>query len=173
MLRVWLASAAASEATNISSSPMPKITGLPLRATTIDFGLLGVEHREAVGARHEAQRRAHAVLERVAGHGGDQVREHFGIGLRLEHDALRFQPRAQLGRVLDDAVVDDRVAVRGVAVRVRVAIARLAVRRPARVRDAGAAAQLLRQLALELADLALALVHAQLAAARDASPAES
>ena len=67
MLRVWLASAAASEATNISSSPSPRITGLPLRATTIDFGLLGVEHGEAIGARHEAQRRAHSVLERSAG----------------------------------------------------------------------------------------------------------
>ena len=91
MLRVWLASAAASDATNISSSPRPRITGLPLRATTMRLRLLCVEHGETVRARDEPQRGAHALLERVAGHRGDEMGEHFGVGLRLEHDALRFQ----------------------------------------------------------------------------------
>ena len=73
------------------------------------------------------------------------MREHLGIGLRLEHDALSFQACPQLRCVLDDAVVHDRVTVRGVAVRMRIAVARFAVRGPARMCDTGAAAQLLRQ----------------------------
>ena len=81
-------------------------------------------------------------------------------------DAAGLQLRAQLRGVLDDAVVNDREAVCAVAVRMRVAIARLAVRRPARVRDARRALQLLGQLPLQLAHLALALVHAELVVAR-------
>ncbi len=53
--------------------------------------LLCVEHGKTVGARHEPQCSAHALLERVAGHRGDEMGENFGIRLRLEHDALRFQ----------------------------------------------------------------------------------
>ena len=119
------------------------------------FGALRVEHREAVGAGHEAQRCAHRVFELVRGHRGDQMREHFGVGLGLERDAAGLQLRAQLRGVLDDAVVNDGEAVGAVAVRMSVAIARLAVRRPARVRDAGRALQLRRQLPLQLAHLAL------------------
>ena len=49
--------------------------------------------------------------------------------------------RAQLGGVLDDAVVDDGDAAGRVDVRMGVAVARLAVGRPARVGDAGRAGE--------------------------------
>ena len=67
----------------------------------------------------------------------DQVRDDFGIGVRIENIALGAQPRAQDFVVLDDAVVHDGEAARNV--RMRVALAGNAVRRPARVRDTGCA----------------------------------
>ena len=69
----------------------------------------------------------------------DQLRHRFGVGLGGEFLARRLQLRAQLGVVLDDAVVHDGDA-RG-AVRMRVALGRRAVRRPAGVADAGGAGQ--------------------------------
>ena len=74
-----------------------------------------------------------------AGLARDQVRDHFGIGLRAELAPFRQQHVAQRLEILDDAVVYDRNAVGGV--RVGVHLRRGAMRRPTGVADARAAFQ--------------------------------
>jgi hypothetical protein len=74
----------------------------------------------------------------------DQVGDHFGVGLALEHVAERGQFGAQFVVVFDDAVVDQRDARlfrRRREVRVGVVRGRRAVRGPAGVGDAGEALQ--------------------------------
>ena len=70
----------------------------------------------------------------VAELGGDEMREHLGVGLAREDVAALAQHLLQLEVVLDDAVVHHRHAVIGV--RVRVLVGGPAVRRPAGVADA-------------------------------------
>src|SRR6185437_2099164 len=65
----------------------------------------------------------------------DQMRERLGVGLGAEMMALALEPRAQRGRVLDDAVVDQRDLAGTVAVRVGILRVGRSMRRPARVRD--------------------------------------
>ena len=97
--------------TNISLSPMPSTTGLPLRATTSDVGPLGIHDGKAIGADHQPQHRAHDGLQRRAVvHQRDQMGEHLGVGVGAEDRAARGELRAQRGGVLDDAVVHDGVA---------------------------------------------------------------
>ncbi len=119
-------------------------------------GLIAAHDRDRVSAM-KALRRADdrtqqsgAFVHRLM----DQVRDDFGIGVRIEAVAMRLELFAKRGVVLDDAVVDDRDAVVG-DVRMRVDRVRHAVRRPARVRDAGEAfdRRLLVKL-LEIANLA-------------------
>ncbi len=82
--------------------------------------------------------RSHAALEVQV----DQLGHRLGVRLGLEHLAFAFELRAQVGVVLDDAVMDHRHPCR--PVRVRVAERGGTVRRPARVADAGVAIQRLR-----------------------------
>ncbi len=77
----WPISAAASEATNISRSPTPTTTGPPLRAATMRLGPRRVDHRQAIGALHQPQRRAHAPRPACSRAARDQVRQHLGVGL--------------------------------------------------------------------------------------------
>ena len=72
-----------------------------------------------------------------------------GVGLRRELMTLRLQLSAQLGEVLDDAVVHDVDLALAVGVRVRVDVRRLAMGGPASVPDAEMAG---RHPCLELGD---------------------
>ncbi len=86
--------------------------------------------------------------------GGEQVHHGLGVGVGLEAGACGFQLGAQLGEILDDAVMHDRDALGHV--RMGVALARLAMGRPAGVADAGPALQrLLGEQAFQVAQLAL------------------
>src|SRR5262245_12409724 len=96
--------------------------------------------------------------------------EYLAVGLRAEDVPRSLEPRAQLGGVLDDAVVDDGESAGAVRMRMGVHVARLAVRRPARVSDPDAAVQALREVALELGDLASRLVQLEPAARHDRDP---
>ena len=70
---------------------------------------------------------------------GDEMGDHLGVGLGRELDAAALQLGAQLGEILDDAVVDDRHAVGRVGMGVD--LVRPAVGRPAGVADADRARQ--------------------------------
>ena len=69
---------------------------------------------------------------------GDQLRDHLGVGVAAEDDALGDQLPFQGGVVLDDAVVNHGDQAVAGQVRVGVAIVGGAVRCPARVADAHA-----------------------------------
>ncbi len=85
---------------------------------------------------------------------GDQMRDHFGVGLAAKLGAVLDEPFAQFAEVLDNAVMGDRDAVGGV--RMGVALGRFAVRRPAGVTDADIAGErLLRQALFQRCELAL------------------
>ena len=77
-------------------------------------------------------RQVHALAQIV----GDQVCEHFSVGLGAEAHATREVWRAQGLEVLDDAVVHDGDAAVRVQMRVRVLVGCATVGRPARVPDA-------------------------------------
>ena len=103
-------------------------------------GRIATHHRDRVGAVQALGRVDDGVQQigAVVHRAQDHVRDDLGVGVRLEAIALAFQLLAQLGVVLDDAVMHHRDAVVG-DVRMRVLRVRNAVRRPARVRDAGEA----------------------------------
>jgi hypothetical protein len=69
------------------------------------------------------------------------VGQHLGVGVGGEGHPVGGQAPAQLGGVLDDAVVDHRHVARRVDVGVGVGVGRLAVGRPAGVADAGGGGQ--------------------------------
>ena len=93
---------------------------------------------------------------------GDEMRDHFGVGLGRELGALGLQLFAQLAEILDDAVVHDREPVGGM--RMRVVLGRPAVGRPAGVADAdGARQRLAGEPRFEIAQLALGAPARQLA----------
>ena len=77
----------------------------------------------------------------------DEVGEHLGIGVAREAVTAALELLAQLGEVLDDAVMDDGDAAVAARVRVRVGHGGAAVRRPARVADAA------RRVAVEVLEL--------------------
>jgi len=82
-------------------------SGLPLRATTILFGVARGDHRDAVGALHLEQRRRDRILE---GRGAvlegviDQMDDGLGVGLGAELVAQLGELGLQRARVLDDPV---------------------------------------------------------------------
>ena len=83
------------------------------------------------------------------------MREDLRVGLAGEAVAAGLELRAELGEVLDDAVVDHRDAAVAAGVGMRVGRRGAAVRRPARVADAaGAGVVAVRELGLEARDLA-------------------
>ena len=124
---------------------------------------LGVQH-VAVGFRQDRNRvgALEIVAERTdrirgAGAAGHRPRDEPGndlaVGLAEETAALPLQAPTEVAVVLDDAVMDDGHAVGHV--RMRIDFARRSVRRPARMRDADAAGELLGvHAALELRHLA-------------------
>ena len=87
-------------------------------------GLLRTDHGDGIRAGHAAQRQPHGLFEIVLCLAEviafDQVRQHLGIGLAVEGMPLRFKFDAQLGVVLDDAVMHHRQHAGAVGVRVRV-----------------------------------------------------
>ena len=95
--------------------------------------------RQAVRALDARQCRDDAFRQRGARGVLDQVRERFGVRLRLETMPGPLQANAQHVGVLDDAVVDERERTRAIGVGMGVAIGRCSVRGPARVPDAAAA----------------------------------
>ena len=124
----------------------------------------GEDDGEREGALEARERVADGLLRREALVQliGDDVHDRLGVGVALEHAALRGQLRLELAEILDDAVVHDRDLA--VHVRVRVALRRAAVRRPARVADAGVPLErLLEEPALEVAQLALGAAALQVA----------
>jgi len=84
--------------------------------------------------------------------GRDQLRDHLGVGLGPEGDAVAAELLAERRCVLDDPVVDDGHTPALVRVRVCVAVRWRPVCRPASVPDADGARQWL-SVADELAEL--------------------
>ncbi len=149
MRSVTPASAIASDARNVSPSPIPEHQRRAQPRADDAMRLVAAEHRDRVRAV-QLERRTLDRLEQVAVVVEvDQVRDHLGVGLARERVAARLELRAQRLVVLDDAVVHERDAPGPRAARVRAGAVRevrmrvvdggRAVRRPARVRDAGAA----------------------------------
>ena len=101
--------------------------------------LVGEHHGQRVGAFQPGKRRPRRIHRRLALTEMEvhQLRHRLGVGFGFEHLAGRFQLGAQLGVVLDDAVMHDADERR--AVRVRVALRRRAMGGPAGMTDAGAA----------------------------------
>ena len=99
------------------------------------------QHDDRAGAAQLRQRQTHRLGQRPVALivQPDQVRDHLGVGVRLELDPLRLQLGAQLAEVLDDAVLHDHQLAGEIDVRMGVALARLAVGGPARVADADVA----------------------------------
>ena len=93
-------------------------------------GLILADHRNAIGAIDVAQGCGHCFLEIAFVERADQVRQHFGVGFRLEHRASGKQCLPQVGCVLDDAVVNQRDPSRHVGMRVRVGRGRRTMRGP-------------------------------------------
>ncbi len=106
-----------------------------------DAGLVGAHDGQAVGADEAARGVGDGRLE--VAHVGvgllHQVGDHLGVGVALEGVAARGELLAQLGEVLDDAVVHhgDVAGARGMGM--RVGLGGPAVGGPARVADAAGA----------------------------------
>ncbi len=79
----------------------------------------GDDHQRA-GALHAVERTTHRAREVAVERILDQVRHHLGVGLTEELVAARYQLRAQLAIVFDDAVVDDVNAPGAILVRMRI-----------------------------------------------------
>ena len=120
-------------------------------------GLVGAHGRQTIGAHHVGAGlayRGHQVM-RLGISLFDQMREDLGIGLALKVMAAALQLLAQLGEVLDDAVVNDGDAAVTARVRVSVGDGRLAVGGPASVANAaGCVAVDVGKLALQARNLA-------------------
>ena len=105
---------------------------------------IAVQHEDAVGADALLQGRAHRLDQprprRLAARRvkllADQVREHFGVGLRMKGVAFAGELLAQGGVVFNHAIVAEHELAALVGVRVRVLIGHTAVGGPAGVRDA-------------------------------------
>ena len=120
-------------------------------------GLVGAHSSQAIGAHHVSAGLAHGGHQVVRLGIGlfDQMREDLGISLALKVMAAALQLLAQLGEVLDDAVVDDGNAAVAAGVRMGVDDRGLAVGSPASVADtAGSVAIDIGKLALQTRNLA-------------------
>ena len=113
------------------------------------IGILSREHGHCVRTVEALESSSHCRKEVALVVSLDQVWHDLGVGLRRELMTLRLQLSAQLGEVLDDAVVHDVDLALAVGVRVRVDVRRLAMGRPAGVPDAEVAR---RHSCLELGD---------------------
>ena len=144
-----------------------------------EVGLVAVRDDENVRAVEVGADRAHRGREVAVVPLLDQVRDRFGVGLARERVAALLEPVAQLGEVLQRAVVDDGDRAGAVDVRMRVAVVRRAVGRPAGVADAERARADRRRSASASAACRLASLPARRttvrspASSRIATPAES
>ena len=119
--------------------------------------LVGTHGGQAIGAHHVGAGLAHGSYQVVRLGIGlfDQMREDFGIGLALKVMSAALQLLAQLGEVLDDAVVDDGDTTVATGVGMGVGNRRLSVGGPAGVANAaGSIAVDVGELALKARDLA-------------------
>ena len=119
-------------------------------------GLVGAHGSQAIGAHHVGASLTHGSHQVVRLGIGlfDQMREDLRIGLALKVMAAALQLLAQLGKVLDDAVVDDGNATVAAGVRMSVNDGRLAVGGPTGVTDtAGCVAIDIGKLALQTRNL--------------------
>jgi hypothetical protein len=97
------------------------------------------EHGDRISTLQALDGQAHGLEQVAVVHVIDQVGDHFGVGLALEHITEGRQFSAQLVVVLDDAVMDQcdaGIVRRRREVRVRILRGGRAVRRPAGVGDA-------------------------------------
>ena len=120
-------------------------------------GLVSAHGGQTIGTDHVGASLAHGghQVVRLGISLFDQMREDLGIGLALKVVAAALQLFAQLGEVLDDAVVDDGDATVAAGVGMGVNDGRLAVGRPTGVADtAGSVAVDVGKLALQARDLA-------------------
>ena len=119
--------------------------------------LVGTHGGQAIGAHHVGASLAHGGHQVVRLGIGlfDQMREDLGIGLALKVMAAALQLLAQLGEVLDDAVVDDGDTTVAAGVGMSVNDGGLAVGSPTGVADtAGSVTVNVGKLALQARDLA-------------------
>src|SRR5262249_7043589 len=93
----------------------------------------------AVGALELVQGLADGLDQVAVEVVGDELGNHFGVGVALEDDALGLELALEGGVVFDDAVVDDGDLAVGAEVGVGVAVGGRAVGGPAGVADAVAA----------------------------------
>ena len=94
----------------------------------------------------------------------DQMRHHLSVGVAGEGMPRRLQLLAQVGEVLDDAIVHHGDAAVAAGVRMGVGLARAAVRGPTRVADAARALEVeVPQRMGQAGNLALAVHHLKLA----------
>ena len=120
-------------------------------------GLVSAHGGQTIGTDHVGASLAHGghQVVRLGISLFDQMREDLGIGLALKVVAATLQLFAQLGEVLDDAVVDDGDTTVAAGVGVSVNDRRLAVGGPTGVADtAGSVAVDVGKLALQARDLA-------------------
>lgn len=122
---------------------------------------VGVQHGDAVGALDLADGLADLALQGVGLGAADEVGEDLGVGLGEEDHAVGGEPGAQVGGVVEDAVVDDGDLGVGVQVGVGVLVVGGAVGGPAGVRDADAALEAGRDPGLQVADAPLGLDRLQ------------
>jgi hypothetical protein len=103
-------------------------------------GLVAVHGEQGEGAAESRDHRAEGGLEvALARHlAADERGDDLGVGLADQLEAVGLELGAQLGEVLDDAVVDERELAAVAQVGVGVRVGRAAVGRPASVSDARA-----------------------------------
>ena len=109
----------------------------PLPGDDHQIVVAGEDHGERKRALQPPQRmvdRAHGIAAGLQ-LAGDEMSDHFGVGVAGEDRAVRDQLFLQLAEILDDAVMHDRDQVG--RMRMRVGLGRLAVRGPAGMADAG------------------------------------
>ena len=147
--------------------PAPDDDGAVLAGDRDHAGLVRADRRDAVGAHDVRAGLAQGVDDVALTLRGsicllDEMRDDLGVGIASELMAAPLEFLAQLGEVLDDAVVHDGDPAVAAHVRVRVRHARLPVRRPTRMTDtAGRGVVATRELALEAIDLAHAAHHVE------------
>ena len=117
-------------------------------------------HQTLACGTNGGQQVGRAVAQRLL----DQMRHHFGVGVAGEGMPRGLQLLAQVGEVLDDAVVHHGDAAVAAGVRMGVGLARAAVRGPTRVADAARALEVeVPQRMGQAGNLALAVHHLKLA----------
>ena len=117
-------------------------------------------HQTLACSADGGQQVGRAVAQRLL----DQMRHHLGVGVAGEGMPRGLQLLAQVGEVLDDAVVHHGDAAVAAGVRMGVGLARAAVGCPARVADAAGAFEVeMPQRVRQAGNLALAVHHLELA----------